>query len=114
MTAAIRALLLSATTIRPAPAATANQNAYACSSPRSRGTTASRARSSGDSTRRTYPLDSRLSRDSAPRASAGARRAAQSAAAAGEPYGLVAVAALLGRPDLLAGDHVASWLLDDA
>src|SRR3954447_9337357 len=52
MTAAMRARASSATTTRTTAAATANQNAQACSSPRRRGTTSSRANSSADSTPR--------------------------------------------------------------
>src|SRR3954453_10065844 len=44
-----------ATTIRTPAAASANQNAHACRSPRRRGTTSSRANSSADSTSRKLP-----------------------------------------------------------
>src|SRR3954454_787165 len=55
MTAAMRARASAATTIRTAAAASANQNAHACRSPRRRGTTSSRANSSADSTSRKLP-----------------------------------------------------------
>src|SRR3954471_1759416 len=55
MTAAMRARASAATTIRTTAAASANQNAHACRSPRRRGTTSSRANSSADSTRRNVP-----------------------------------------------------------
>src|SRR3954451_12314426 len=55
MSAAMRARESAATAIRTIAATRANQKAQACNRPRSRGTTSSRANSSGVPTRTNYP-----------------------------------------------------------